>query len=163
MKLRSGFEKPSVPLCKCKKFWGSVNHRGLCSQCYNYGKNYNEKFNEKIKMYVDQNICKNQDLLYVIKWSSKQVNETMLINTIKELIRINKYITAKYAINLLRKNGLDTNKKSHIICSRIIDWWNITKKNGFNSTELCYFGNFGEGLIDFKFPPRKPNRCFLSI
>ena len=44
MKLRSGKIKPSVPLCKCGKYWGSINHKNMCSMCYNHGSNYKQSF-----------------------------------------------------------------------------------------------------------------------
>ena len=32
---------------------------------------------------------------------------------------------------------------SLIICSLIIDWWNM-RNYSFSSTEMCYFGHFGD-------------------
>ena len=37
------------------------------------------------------------------------------------------YISAKYGEELLRRTGLYCDKKSHIICPLILDWWNMKK------------------------------------
>ena len=108
--------------------------------------------------YVDSKIIKEHDVLSILKFSSKMLGIGILKQTLQYLKIKDKYITAKFAKKLLRENGIDTPEKSHLVCSFIIDWWNITRKNGFNSTEMCYFGNFGEGIKDFKYPPRLPNR-----
>ena len=70
------------------------------------------------------------------------------------------FLTAEQAYPLLRNKGGDTNEKSHLICQFIIDWWNM-KKYPYNSTEMCYFGNFGDDPETKTFPPRLPNCSFL--
>ena len=158
MKLRSGKIKPSVPLCKCGKYWGSINHKNMCSVCYNHGSNYKKSFQNKLKEYVNSKVTKNTDLLTALRFSSKRRGTRMIRDVLKILKYENKYITAKFARKLLREGGADTAERSHLVCSFVIDWWNITRKNGFNATEMCYFGNFGEGIEGYKFPPRLPNR-----
>ena len=158
MELRSGKIKPSVPLCKCGKYWGSVNHNNMCSTCYKYGKNYETKYKQMLSDYVNTKVIKEHDVLSTLKFSSKMLGIGILKQTLQYLKIKDKYITAKFAKKLLRENGIDTTEKSHLVCSFVIDWWNITRKNGFNGTEMCYFGNFGEGIEDFQYPPRLPNR-----
>ena len=72
--------------------------------------------------------------------------KNLLLNTIKKIEK-DKFITADFAIKLLRSYGDDTAIKSHIICPYIIDWWNITGKNGYKGFEICYFGNFEDQLL----------------
>ena len=159
MKLRSGKVKPSVPLCKCGKYWGGVNYNNMCSMCYSHGSNYKQSFQKKLKEYVDSKVTKNTDLLSALRFSSKSYQKQLMRQVFNNLKSRNKYITAKFARKLLRVfAGADTSERSHLVCSFVIDWWNITRKNGFNSHEMCYFGNFGEGLDDYTFPPRLPNR-----
>ena len=158
MKLRSGKTKPSVPLCKCGKYWGSINHKNMCSVCYKYGSNYKQCFQNKLKEYVDSKVTKNTDLLAALRFSSNSYGTQLMKQVFDNLKSRNKYITAKFARKLLRECGADTAERSHLVCSFVIDWWKITRKNGFNATEMCYFGNFGEGLEDYTFPPRLPNR-----
>jgi hypothetical protein len=158
MKLRSGKIKPSVPLCPCKKFWGTYDKKGKCTICFDNGVNYEESFKKRLKKYVEEKRLKDENLLSTIWFTSKMGGIGLLKRCLDQMTEKGKYLTADYAIVLLRKNGIDTNKRSHLICSKIIDWWNIKRSKGFNSSELCYFGNFGEGLDDHKFPPRLPNR-----
>ena len=163
MKLRSGKIKPSVPLCKCGKYWGSVNHKGMCSKCYKYGNNYETKYKQMLADYVDSKVMKESGALSTLNFASKMVGLELFKQTFQYFKQKNKYITAKFAKKLLRENGIDTTEKSHLVCSFVIDWWNITRKNGFNGTEMCYFGNFGEGITDFQYPPRLPNRNLYHL
>lgn len=163
MRLRSGKIKPSVPLCKCGKYWGSINHKNMCSVCYNHGTNYKKTFQNKLNDYVNSKITKDRDLLAALRFSSKSYQTQIMRDVLKILKYENKYITAKFARKLLRECPRDILERCHLVCSFVIDWWNITMKNGFNSHEMCYFGNFGEGLEDYKFPPRLPNRNMYRV
>ena len=162
MKLRSGKIKPSVPLCKCGKYWGSINHKNMCSMCYNHGSNYKQSFKNKLNEYVDSKVTKNTDLLAALRFTSKSYGMQMMRQVFNVLKSKNEYITAKFARKLLREGAQDIQERSHLVCSFVIDWWNITKKNGFYGFEMCYYGNFGEGLQDYKFPPRLPNQNLMG-
>ena len=74
------------------------------------------------------------------------------------------YISAKDGEELLRRTGLCCDKKFHIICPLILDWWNMKKYN-FNSSEMCYYGRFGDEKIFAEqiktIPPPKPNECLF--
>tara|TARA_Y100000389_G_scaffold202132_1_gene246623 strand:- start:1198 stop:1500 length:303 start_codon:yes stop_codon:yes gene_type:complete len=59
-----------------------------------------------------------------------------------------RYISAKLAEKLCRKTGADTWNKSQLILQFVIDWWNMRDYN-FNSTELCYFGRYGD-IAEFR-------------
>ena len=163
MRLRSGKIKPTVSLCKCGKYWGSINHKNMCSVCYNHGSNYKKSFQNKLKEYVNSKITKDRDVLAALRFSSKSYQTQIMRQVFNVLKSRNEYITAKFARKLLREGGADTTERSHLVCSFVIDWWNIIRKNGFNSHEMCYFGNFGEGLEDYKFPPRLPNRNMYRV
>jgi hypothetical protein len=75
----------------------------------------------------------------------------------------NLYISAKDGEELLRRTGLYCDRKSHIICPLILDWWNM-KHYDFNGTEMCYFGRFGDEMTFAEqitsIPPPPPNPSF---
>ena len=74
------------------------------------------------------------------------------------------YLSAKEGVHILRHIGIDCEQKSHIICPLVLDWWNM-KNYKYNSTELCYFGRYGDES-EFEdriksIPPPKPNPGFM--
>jgi hypothetical protein len=75
----------------------------------------------------------------------------------------NLYISAKDGEELLRRTGLYCDRKSHIICPLILDWWNM-KHYDFNGNEMCYFGRFGDEMTFAEqitsIPPPPPNPGF---
>ena len=106
----------------------------MCSVCYNHGSNYNQSFKNKLNKYVDSKVTKNTDLLAALRFSSKSYGTQLMRQVFDNLKSRNKYITAKFARKLLREVGTDTAERSHLVCSFVIDWWNITRKNGFKNT-----------------------------
>jgi hypothetical protein len=73
------------------------------------------------------------------------------------------YLSAKEGAHILRHIGIGE-QKSHITCPLVLDWWNM-KKCKYNSTEMCYFGRYGDES-EFEewiksIPPSKPNPCFI--
>ena len=55
-------------------------------------------------------------------------------------------------------NCIDSNKKSHLICPFIVDWWNMRNYN-FKSFELCYYARYGDDPAQYinSIPPPMPN------
>lgn len=155
------------PNCiECKKFYSTPEYDNKCSYCF---KGIlaplcfkDKEFQEKLNKYVESKTIDKRFNTLIKKASSTDSIEILkhLHITIKEQ---DKGITAKFAEQALRPYR-QINAKSHIICSLIIDWWNM-RNFKFNSTEMCYYGRFGDhyDIEDIKtIPPPPPNPCIFG-
>ena len=78
----------------------------------------------------------------MLKKACKTDSYGIMLHLHSVITKNKKYISAEFANDILNKYGRNE-RKSHIICSLIIDWWNMKDKN-FNGTEMCYYGHFGD-------------------
>ena len=97
-----------------------------------------------------------RDYKHALEHAAGQISTILLRCVLNEIKNQEKFITAKQGKKLIRDLGVDTTEKSELVCQFIVDWWNITSKNGFTLREVCYFGNFNEPP-EPKFPPRLPH------
>ena len=150
---------------ECKEYFGTPEKDNKCSYCF---KGIlaplcfkDKEFQKKLNKYVEsKTIDKRFNTLI------KKASSTDCIGILKhlhsEIKKQDKGITARFAEQALRPYR-ESNIKSHIICSLIIDWWNM-KDFKFNSTEMCYYGRFGDpyDIEDIKtIPPPPPNSCLF--
>ena len=167
MILRSGFVK--MPKCfKCKKFYANSDWNFQCSFC---SKNlsaenhyvYDEPgFQEELKTWVDKRlICPHTSMC--LKYAcfkyrnSGEISPGILKGILNYMKKEKKYIDAKLGEELLRRTGIDSIQKSHLICPFILDWWHMRDRN-FNSAEMCYYGRFRDNPAIYikQFPPPLP-------
>ena len=162
---------PEPQMCgDCNRFWGNPEWDMQCSICSGYGDESkvspyfgfkDPKYQTLLTIWVNDAIKDNTRYIPVLNAAAEQLDITMLkeILTIMRIKQI--FLTAEQAYPLLRNKGADTNEKSHLICQFIIDWWNM-KKYAYNSTEMCYYGHFGDEPETKNFPPPLPNGSLLS-
>ena len=156
----------------CNEYFGTPETDNKCSLCF-LGK-------DRVLCYRDPEFRKMLDQYVKIKLASK-THQNLLIKSLKKktggsiryvLDVMNKndtYITAKFGYELkmiLNKMGLpekEIKAISLIICSLIIDWWNM-RNYLFTSTEMCYFGHFGDNneINEIKTIPPPLNNNRLS-
>jgi hypothetical protein len=181
MQLRNGKIKPLIAKCyACNKFYGNKKYRYMCSGCYK-GLSislpwHDPEFRTRLKQWAEVQIieskqsCLHNVLRQMVLMSySSNCNPNALSSMVQELKTDfnsrgkNLYISAKDGEELLRRTGLYCDRKSHIICPLILDWWNM-KHYDFNGTEMCYFGRFGDEMTFAEqitsIPPPPPNRGF---
>ena len=103
-------------------------------------------------------VCRNSD--------PTDNNDFPLLRQVLLVIKMNdRYISAEFAEKLCRSVGVDTYNKSQLILQFVADWWNM-KNYKFTSTEMCYFGRFGD-IHTFReeiksIPPPPPNKASMS-
>ena len=144
------YDEPDCPICG--KYFAHDIFGGKCSRCSNNRGIataplvwYSEEFQRQLQEYVEQHTIDESSQFYsALKFHIERHNLEVAMEIAKEMREQNLWITAKMALKFLRNMGRDTAKKSYLICYLILDWWNMTR-DGFNSFELCYFGNYGEG------------------
>ena len=171
MILRSGFVK--VPKCfKCKNFYSNSDWNFECSNCSGLSsiKNYyiydTPAFQEELKTWVDKRLIDNHIKL-CLKFASRThmdaKHEGLLKGILNQIKSTNKYISAELGEELLRRTGLDSVQKSHLICPFILDWWNMSKYN-FKRYELCYYGRYGDNPAIYikQIPPPLPYSSIIS-
>lgn len=181
MQLRNGKIKPLIAKCyACNKFYGNKKYRYMCSGCYK-GLSislpwHDPEFRTRLKQWAEVQIieskqsCLHNVLRQMVLMSySSSCNPNALSSMVQELKTDfnsrgkNLYISAKDGEELLRRTGLYCDRKSHIICPLILDWWNM-KHYDFNGTEMCYFGRFGDEMTFAEqitsIPPPPPNPGF---
>lgn len=179
MLLRNGKIKELIAKCyKCQEFYGNKKFRYKCSKCSGYiipsvlpwnqiefRNNLNKWTNEKLEYGKSKNII--QLLKKIINNSTS--NTIAISYVIKEYQKYFKnmgqefYISAEEGEELLRRTGIDSCKKSHIICPLVLDWWNM-KNFDYKGYELCYYGRFGEPQYHIKaIPPPLPYNSMQSI
>ena len=172
MELRSG-KLLSPPLCnRCKKFYGNSIWNWKCSNCNEHAQTqaslfHTKEFQEKLQIWVKKHIADNEHLR-ALKWCANNhstlFESTTMSSVLVKLVDDKKYITAAFAVELLRNCGLDNFKKSHFICPFILDWWNMRKHN-YKPYELCYYGRYGEDPAQYisSIPPPMPNPPLFPI
>ena len=177
MKLRSG--KSFYNICYICNEHYSNERSSKCSKCDpNYTSYswhtiyYGEEFQLKLKKYAEDLTAPDYYKRY-LKNISNRNNLRHLYEALK-LLRFDMelYLDAKFAYYLINHTGHGkNNEKIHLVCPMIVDWWNITHKNGWGSTEVCYYGNFEEPHYKIKsIPPPKTHvppggwnwRCIMN-
>ena len=181
MLLRSGKIKPLIPKCYvCNKFFSNKKYRYKCSGCYkglptclpwndpNFRNRLNEWAEDKITRSKQSGLHNLLRQMVIISFSGgcKPDALSLMVQELKADFNArgkNLYISAKDGEELLRRTGLYCDRKSHIICPLILDWWNM-KHYDFNGTEMCYFGRFGDEMTFAEqitsIPPPPPNPGF---
>ena len=183
MLLRSGKIKHNNSKCyACKEYYGNKKFKYKCYRCYkNLPDIYPWRkpcFREQVNQWAKNELAKtsraqvNMIIKKVIStcYTRMESSHKLLDVTIKNIHREMQesgnslYLSAKEGAHILRHIGIDCEQKSHIICPLVLDWWNMKKYN-YNSTELCYFGRYGDE-IEFEeriksIPPPKPNPGFM--
>jgi len=153
----------------CNRYWGNPEWNMKCSICSGYCHKSNvspywgfqdPEYQKKLIPYVRDATKESLRYLPVLSTAAEQLDTTILKEILSTMRKKLIFITAEQAYPLLRNKGADTNEKSHLICQFIIDWWNM-KKYPYNSTEMCYYGNFGDEPETKNFPPRLPNGSLL--
>jgi hypothetical protein len=131
----------------CQNFFGLPENDNKCTYCYIgkiglYSKGLkNKQFCEELIKYVESNLVE-EKIQKMLKKACKNESYGIMLHLHSVITKNKKYINAEFANDILNKYGRN-DRKSHIICSLIIDWWNMKDKK-FNSTEMCYYGHFGD-------------------
>lgn len=150
---------------ECNEYYGRIESDNKCSYCFKGIKTMKDpNFQEKLNNYVKSKTDIKQSYKNLLRQLAFSNNHSILKQLHEHFIDEGLYITAKFGSEILESCGRD-NKKSHIICSLIIDWWNMVNYK-FNATEMCYFGRFGDPyeIEEIKtIPPPPPNRCMVCI
>lgn len=150
---------------ECNEYYGRIESDNKCSYCFKGIKTMKDpNFKEKLNNYVKSKTDIKQSYKNLLRQLAFSNNHSILKQLHEHFIDEGLYITAKFGSEILESCGRD-NKKSHIICSLIIDWWNMVNYK-FNATEMCYFGRFGDPyeIEEIKtIPPPPPNRCMVCI
>ena len=144
---------------ECKEYFGTPEKDNKCSYCFKGIDIFKKKkeFQEKLNKYVESKVV-NKRFNTLIKKASSTDCIGILKHLHSEIKKQDKGVTARFAEQALRPYR-ESNIKSHIICSLIIDWWNM-KDFRFTSTEMCYYGRFGDEEVK-SIPPPPPNSCFF--
>ena len=172
MLLRSGKEyliRQKGYKCATKdcEWYGYEKTDFKCSNCY-----YNKKlrnalttplyevdaeFAKKLRIWVESHLIDDKIKNIVLKHAEKR-NYTIVNIILNCNSKINKWIDAEFALQLISKfhdrGTLNRNQHKNVICPYIVDWWHITKKNGFNKDEVCYWGRMNDNWYKpTKVPP----------
>ena len=136
----------------CNEYYSTEDKNNKCSYCF-YGKDMRLCYRDKkFRIILDQYIktkLASKTHLNVLKKSMRKKKSGILRYMLKLMIKNDTYITAKFCFelkNILNKMPLPEKENrdiSYIICSLIIDWWNM-KDYSFTPGEMCYFGHFGD-------------------
>lgn len=132
---------------ECKEYFGTPEKDNKCTYCYIgkvglYSKGLkNDQFREKLVKFVESNLVE-EKIQNMFKKACKADSYGIMLHLHSVITKNKKYISAEFANDILNKYGRNE-RKSHIICSLIIDWWNMKDKK-FNATEMCYYGHFGD-------------------
>tara|TARA_X000000950_G_scaffold284230_1_gene386870 strand:- start:861 stop:1403 length:543 start_codon:yes stop_codon:yes gene_type:complete len=169
MKLRNG-KRYSVLCYICKEHYGSEK-QSACTMCkpgsspqYSWKVIYcSEKFQKKLEKYKNSKVI-NSNEKYILKKMFQRYQMYLVADMFQNMKREDRYLDSEFANYLINNFGDGrTSKRLHLICPMVIDWWNITHKNGWGSTEVCYYGRFEEPwyhIVRDKFPPPKPNCAY---
>ena len=165
MKLRSG--KTYVTTCFiCKEHYGNEDS-SKCSKCdpnhkpsYSWSTiYYGDEFQLKLKKYSESLIAPDYYKRYITSISNR--NDFRHLYEALKVLRFDHklLLDAEFAYDLINHYCVGrTNKRIHLICPMIVDWWNITRENGWGATEICYYGRFEEPHYHIKsIPPPKTN------
>ena len=172
MPLRSGKEYLKAYRCLTEScpFYGDDSTEMKCSVCFNGSANVSyspvplytidENFRNALDSWVNEKFV-NQEIQTVLKEIAKKKNRGLFIsamNLSKELYPDQCWLTVQFAKELFRYfGGHDRNnlQASHLICPYIVDWWNITRENGFYGYEVCYYGKYGDIQVQPNMVPPK--------
>lgn len=154
----------NIPDCIiCGKFFGLSEKNNKCSYCFKGIPVFeNEDFQNKLNEYVKTKLVEKK-YNNLLKKASKLNSIEILKHLNKSIVGKDLGITAEFANEIISYTKR-TSTYSHIICSLIIDWWNMRNYN-FNSTEMCYYGHFGDPyeIEEIKsIPPPAPNRICVD-
>lgn len=155
----------TIKCIECNEYYGRIESDNKCSYCFKGIKTMKDpNFQKKLNNYVKSKTKIKQSYKNLLRQLAFSNNHAILKQLHEHLIDEGLYITAKFGSEILEHCGRDE-KKSHIIGSLIIDWWNMVNYK-FNATEMCYFGRFGDpyDIEEIKtIPPPPPNRCMVRI
>ena len=132
---------------ECKEYFGTPEKDNKCTYCYTgkvglYNKGLkNDQFCEELEKFVESNLVEKK-IQNMLEKACKADSYGIMLHLHSVMTKNKKYISAEFANDIINKYGRNE-RKSHIICSLIIDWWNMKDKN-FNGTEMCYYGHFGD-------------------
>ena len=162
------YSKETIKCIDCHEYYGCIESDNKCSYCFK-GKERpigfkDPEFQEKLKNFVKSKTEIKHSYKNLLRQLASGNNHKILKQLHEHFIDEGLYITAEFGSEILEKCGRD-NKKSHIICSLIIDWWNMVNYK-FNAAEMCYFGRFGDpyDIEEIKtIPPPPPNSCNIRI
>ena len=157
--------KQTTKCIECNEYYGRIESDNKCSYCFKGIKTMKDpNFQKKLNNYVKSKTEIKQSYKNLLRQLAFGNNHAILKQLHEHFITEGLYITAKFGSEILENCGRDE-KKSHIIGSLIIDWWNMVNYK-FNATEMCYFGRFGDPyeIEEIKtIPPPPPNRCMVCI
>ena len=168
-------------------FWGSDKTGSKCSYCFHNTKSKCDKngkpiplfelddtFRIKLEDWVNQNTIPSymEDFIYRRASTASPGTYWIRIHFLFQYLKEdNLWITAKFAQKILGRTSnnysLPYEARTHMVCSRILDWWHIREKNGFQKWELCYYGRFEEITTYPKtvppLPYQTPNPCVIDM
>ena len=182
MLLRNGKVKLQFPKCQeCNEFYAHKRFKYKCSGCHGavLKSEYpwrDEEFRNKVNEWAQEKMqfTKNSSMFRILKQIINIASNTNQMGILPFAIESMKrdckkvgeelYISAEYGEELLRRNGIDCPKKSHIICPLVLDWWNMKNYN-YNGSAMCYYGHFGDEMTFCEkiksIPPPPPNRSLI--
>lgn len=169
MPLRSGKKYLKPHLCKCGELYSNKEFQYKCSECFDYlskkGIMSCKEFSEKCEKWVKDNTIDDIGCNFLSK--NKNSTDQHLLNLLTNIFNeTGKYITSKTGLKLFKANR--TNRRGHIICSFIADYWNIrslrvSTENKWPLYLDCHYGNYSESMEkwggyknDKAIPPRLP-------
>jgi len=169
MPLRNGKQYLKFHLCNCGKFYSNKEFDYKCSECFNYlsknGIMTGQEFSDKCDEWVKNNTVDKIGSDFLVK--NKNITDQHLLNLLTLIFNTQgKYITTETGLELFKAQR--TNRRGHIVCSFVADWWNI-KSLGVDTVHKwpsyldCYYGNYSECMTKWgghrneaTIPPRKP-------
>jgi len=159
------YSTETIKCTDCYEYYGRIETDNKCSYCFKGIETMKDpNFQEKLNNYVKSKTEIKHSYKHLLRQLASGNNHKILKQLHEHFINKGLYITAEFGSEILENCGRDE-KKSHIICSLIIDWWNMVNYK-FNATEMCYFGRFGDpyDIEEIKtIPPPPPNRCMFRI
>jgi|SaaInlV_165m_DNA_2_1040747.scaffolds.fasta_scaffold19924_2 hypothetical protein len=123
------------------KFYANKDMDGYCSMCYILNKTgeTKEEYTHRLALPLENAVgalaCSDiQYKLFNDKLNSLYAWNMPLITVYLNIIKKELFFTAKQAENILKNKHMW--KLQHIICSRVIDTWNMTDRHGVGE---CYY------------------------
>ena len=143
----------------CKDFFGNSILNMKCSYCFH---NISKKSLNQMKAeYIKKYLIESESMIKAIEVClKKDINqkEKFIIDLYSNMLKpSDKFFFANEIKKLV--DIVKDNKLKHILVSMVGDWWNINSSKGWESTLVCYYGNFNED-IDINYPLRKPHSIF---
>ena len=128
--------------------YSHINYNYKCRKCWG----------KQCKQWAKENIMNTTETNFVIR--HKNHSDEYVFSLLKELLQwTGKYISAECGLQLFKSNP--TNKRGHIVCSFIADWWEINSNKKWPPYLVCYYGHFNKPIeswynFDYSIPPKMP-------